>query len=111
MRCWQINVYRFTNLIATTQDFETHSLSAKDGFTVHCFYSYDCYNDKFTMIVLAELWLTNCVHVVDFTSGLSDLLIGRGSGGCEKDKFVMWKNVSTSKVLMSVKFIILFEVL
>ena len=78
------NVYRFTDLIATTQDFETHNLSAKDGFTVYYFHSHDCYNDKFTMIVLDELWLTNCVHVADFTGGLSDLLIGRGSEGWEK---------------------------
>ena len=32
------------------------------------------------MIVLAELRLTNCVHVVDFTGSLSDLLIGRCPG-------------------------------
>ena len=111
MGCWQINVYRFTYLIATTQDFETYSLSANDGFIVHCFHSHGCYSDKFTMIVLVELCLNNFVHVVDFTGGLSDLLIKRGSRGWEKDKFVMWKNVSASKVLMSVKFIILFEVL
>ena len=29
------------------------------------------------MIVLIELWLTNCVYVVDFTGELSDLLIER----------------------------------
>ena len=90
MGCCQINIYSFTDLIATTQDFETHSLSTKDDFTIHYFHSHYDYNDKFTIIVLAELWLTNCVHVADFTGILSNLPIERGLGGWEKDKFVMW---------------------
>ena len=33
------------------------------------------------MIVLAEFRLTNCVHIVNYNGGFSNLLIGRHSGG------------------------------